>query len=75
MSHVATTHLFLRSHDWKFGPAENILEHILLTRLPKYWVGTEVLHTTLNFSHRRTHTNFSTFQAIQILTVIVKKLM
>jgi hypothetical protein len=29
-------------------------------------------HTTLNYVDRWTHTNFSTFHAIQILTVIVK---
>jgi hypothetical protein len=31
--------------------------------------------STLNCSNRWTHTNFSTFHAIQILIVIVKKLM
>jgi hypothetical protein len=32
-------------------------------------------HSTLNCANRWTHTNFSTFHAIQILTVRVKKLM
>jgi hypothetical protein len=31
-------------------------------------------HSTLNCANRWTHTNFSTFHAIQILTVIIKKL-
>jgi hypothetical protein len=35
----------------------------------------EQTHTTLNCSYRWTHTNFSTFHAIQILTMIVKNLM
>jgi hypothetical protein len=34
-----------------------------------------IIDPTLNYVNRWTHTNFSTFHAIQILTVIVKKLM
>jgi hypothetical protein len=33
------------------------------------------LYPTLNYVNRWTHTNFSTFHAIQILTMIVKNLM
>jgi hypothetical protein len=35
----------------------------------------DILHSTLNCGFRWTHTNFSIFHAIQVLTMIVKKMM